>query len=161
MMVPQAGVVVPLEDLVALLALRETAVSVAVPARVVVLALGGIHLGGDGEPWWKCLQSTPWKNLELDRGHGLVDEVLGEGDECHHHASPCCQPCRRRAVHVEAAVGHLIAEALDQDHASADHLQALSKLDCLKPFDPENPKCSLPNALQCDELLHEYQSLQM
>ena len=46
MMVPQAGALVPLEDLTALLTLGETAVSVAVAARVVVLALGWIHLGG-------------------------------------------------------------------------------------------------------------------
>jgi hypothetical protein len=26
------------------------------------------------------LQNTPWKNLELDRRHDLVDEVLGECD---------------------------------------------------------------------------------
>ena len=79
-MVPQAGVSVPLEDLVALLALSKTPVDVAVPARVVVLACCGIHLVGHCQHWWKCLQNTPWKNLELDRRHDLVDEVLGECD---------------------------------------------------------------------------------
>ena len=106
------------------------------------------------------MQNTPWKDLELDRGHELVDEVLGECNECHHHTSPCRQPCWWSTVHVEAAVGHLIAEALDQDHANGHLLQVLAKLDSLKRAHHENPKYSLPNALQYDELLHEYQLLE-